>query len=297
MEVCFEDVTKDYKTQRAVEGLNMTLEEGVYGLLGPNGAGKSTLMKMLVCSLKPTKGIITCNGEDIQKNGRRYLAKIGYMPQQQEMYPYFTGRYFLSYMAALKGLTGKEVPDMIEELGSMVNLQEVLDRRIGSYSGGMRQRLLIAQALLGDPDLLILDEPTAGLDPKERIRIRNLISEHARGKIVLIATHVVQDIEFIADEIIMMKQGVMVTKGKPENLLENIRGKVYEISISLEEVNSLLSKYRVSAVVRDGNRVRIRFLAESDVPEGARQMEPDMEDYYLYLYDESPYKEENACSI
>lgn len=286
MVIRFDGVCKKYKNQIALKNMGVVLQEGIYGLLGPNGAGKSTFMKLLVGSLRPTAGCIFCDEEDISTMGKRYRMHIGYMPQQQEMYPYFTGRRFLSYMAALKGIPKAQVSQSIEEVAVKANLMEFLDRKIGGYSGGMKQRLLIAQALLGNPRVLVLDEPTAGLDPKERIRIRNLISENAQGKIVIIATHVVQDIECIADYIMMLKEGELAAEGSPEQLLLDIENYVWEMKLPVREAEAYFAGFRVSNIVRCKEGMRLRVISESIPNSEAVSAEPDLEDYYLYLYHE-----------
>lgn len=282
--IAFEHITKEYKKKTAVDDVSFVLSEGIYGLLGPNGAGKSTLMKMLVGNLQPTAGIITYDGTDIRRMGADYRRLIGYMPQQQEVYPYFTGRRFLLYMASLKGIGKQDIRAHIEELAEKVNLSDVLDKKIGSYSGGMRQRLLIAQALLGNPRVLVFDEPTAGLDPKERIRVRNLISENSAGKSVLIATHVVQDIEFIATRILMLRQGKMVDQGEPDVLVEKISGHVWETDVPLPEAHGYMEGKEISNIMRMDGRARIRLIAEKQPDDQAREVSPDLEDYYLYTY-------------
>ncbi len=191
MELKIENLVKDYGQNRALDNFNYTFTEGVYGLLGPNGAGKSTMMNIITDNLAATSGKITFDGEDIKKLGSEYLRQLGFMPQQQNLYPSFSGLRFMYYMAALKGLKKKEADEQIPKLIKMVNLAGHEDKKLGAYSGGMKQRILIAQALLGNPKILIMDEPTAGLDPKERIRIRNIISEVSRDKTVILATHVV----------------------------------------------------------------------------------------------------------
>lgn len=284
MSITFEHVTKQYKNKTAVDDVSFTLSEGIYGLLGPNGAGKSTLMKMLVGNLMHTTGSIKYDGADIYGMGADYRKLIGYMPQQQEIYPYFTGRRFLMYMASLKGIEKKDIHTHIEELARKVNLSDVLDRKIGSYSGGMRQRILIAQALLGDPKVLVFDEPTAGLDPKERIRVRNLISENSEGRTVLIATHVVQDIEFIATQILMIKQGKLIDQGEPETLVEKINGYVWETDVLLSDAREYMKDKEISNIMRTDGKARIRLIAKEQPDEMARNVTPDLEDYYLYTY-------------
>lgn len=207
-----ENITKKYGDKIALHPLSLSLSNGIYGLLGPNGAGKSTLMNIIADNLTPDSGTLYWNGEKINVLGREYRRILGYAPQQQGLYDSFTGRRFLSYMGALKNIPQKNLPDEINLNAERVNLTSVLDRKIGTYSGGMKQRLLIAQALLGNPELLIMDEPTAGLDPKERIRIREKIKELSEGKIILIATHVVSDIQSIAKEILILKSGELMAK-------------------------------------------------------------------------------------
>lgn len=225
MELKLEHISKEYKNTTALDDFSMTFSEGIYGLLGPNGAGKSTLMKLITRNIKPTAGEIYLDGTDIHTLKREYQRLIGYMPQQQAIYPFYTGRMFLAYMGLLKGVEKKVLNDEIEKYASKVNLLDVLDRKVGTYSGGIKQRLLIAQAFLGDSKIIIFDEPTAGLDPKERIHVRNLIHDNSAGKIILIATHVVQDIEDIASQIMLLKKGVLIEMAAPEILTGRITDK------------------------------------------------------------------------
>lgn len=204
------NITKEYGGRRALDGVSLTLKEGIYGLLGPNGAGKSTLMNIITGSLKPSSGEVLWEGKEIRGMGAAYRSLLGYAPQQQGLYDTFTGVRFLSYMAALKGIPKKKQKDEIRKALSYVNLKEKAALPIGTYSGGMKQRILAAQAILGDPRLVILDEPTAGLDPKERVRIRENIRRISRGKIILVSTHVVSDIQSIADKIILLRKGKVV---------------------------------------------------------------------------------------
>ncbi len=224
------DISKRYRDKLALTDIFLELDVGVYGLLGPNGAGKSTLMNIITGNLRPTGGRVLWNGTEIDALGAQYRALLGYAPQQQGMYDAFSGRRFLSYMATLKGIPGREQPEEIGRVLKRVNMTAEAGRPIGTYSGGMKQRLLIAQAILGDPKLIILDEPTAGLDPRERVRIRELISELSENRTVLVSTHVVSDIETIADEIILLKSGEIVDCGSVEELCE-IHG-----AASLEDV-------------------------------------------------------------
>lgn len=214
------NITKKYGEKTALEQVSMTLSEGVYGLLGPNGAGKSTLMNIITDNLKADQGEIIWNGQPISKLKKEYRSILGYAPQQQGLYETFTGKRFLSYMGALKEIPKKQMADEIQRVSSYVNLLNVIHKPIGTYSGGMKQRLLIAQAMMGNPQIMIMDEPTAGLDPKERVRIREKISQLAEGKIIMIATHVVSDIESIAKEVIVIKEGHMIAKDQVNVLCE-----------------------------------------------------------------------------
>lgn len=285
MELKIEGLNKSYGPTRALRDFTATLTPGVYGLLGPNGAGKSTLMNMIAGNLKPDTGSIQYNGRDIYRLGKEFRSVLGYMPQQQGLYDSFTGFRFLSYMAALKGMSKGEAKEQIMEAARMVYLTDVLNRRLGGYSGGMKQRILIAQAILGRPEILILDEPTAGLDPKERIHIRNLISGTSANKIVLWATHVVSDVEAIAREIILVKEGILLAKDTPQNLLRNIQGKVFELVVSQEQVEHVQSQYLVSNLTLSSKGMLIRILSEQE-PEGYpyEPVPPTLEEKYLYVF-------------
>lgn len=286
MELELQQVYKNYGKVCALENVSFTLKEGVYGLLGPNGAGKSTLMNMLVSNMAPTSGTIRFNGKDIFQLGRKYRKRIGYMPQQQEMYSYFKGYQFLEYMASLKGMNKKTAKERIAYAAYAVNLQEKLGQRIGSYSGGMKQRLLIAQAILDEPDVLVLDEPTAGLDPKERVRIRNLISDIAKNKIVMIATHVVQDIEYIANELVILKNGKLICKETPDRITAQLLGKVYEVICEESAVKEFMNAYLVTNLTRINGKVVLRMVSNTK-PLGLehKEVSPSIEDYYLYEFE------------
>lgn len=288
MELKINNLSKTYKkgAVKALDDFSITLTPGVYGLLGPNGAGKSTLMNIITDNLNADSGEVIYNGENIKKLGKDFRAVLGYMPQQQGLYDDFTLNRFLWYMAALKGLKRKEAKEKITKLLETVNLTDSAHKKLGAFSGGMKQRALIAQALLNEPEILILDEPTAGLDPKERIRIRNFISEIAKDKIVLISTHVVSDIEFIAKEIILLKEGHLVSHDTCENLAKGIADKVYEIEISQEDLLYFQNTYRVSNLYRNGDRIILRTVTDI-LPEGYKSTKasPTLEDLYLYVFE------------
>lgn len=216
--LCLNNIAKKYKDKIALEHVSLELDNGIYGLLGPNGAGKSTLMNIITGNIKPNDGQVLWDGHDIKILGSKYRSIIGYAPQQQGLYDTFTGKRFLSYMAALKGIPKKDMSREIDRVLEYVNMTEAADRAIGTYSGGMKQRILIAQAVLGNPKLIVLDEPTVGLDPKERVRIRERISELAGDKVILVSTHVVSDIEPIAGEVILIKSGSIIDKDTVGNL-------------------------------------------------------------------------------
>lgn len=282
------NISKTYKkgTVKALDDFSVTLTSGVYGLLGPNGAGKSTLMNIITDNLNSDSGEVLYDGEDIKKLGKDYRTVLGYMPQQQGLYDDFTLNRFLWYMAALKGLKKKEAKQKITSLLETVNLKESAHKKLGSFSGGMKQRALIAQALLNDPKILILDEPTAGLDPKERIRIRNFISEIAENKIVLISTHVVSDIEFIAKEIILLKSGQLVSHDTCNNLIKEIENKVFEVEINKDELKCFQETYRVSNLFHDDDKIIVRIV--TDIPPEnykVQPVKPTLEDLYLYVFE------------
>lgn len=253
-------LSKSYKKgKRALDQFTAALTPGVYGLLGPNGAGKSTLMNILAGNLKADSGQVLVDGTSVWEMGAAYREILGYMPQQQGLYDNFTALEFLRYFASLKGIPKKEAKKRIAHLLSVVNLEEAKNRKLGGFSGGMKQRVLLAQALLNDPKILILDEPTAGLDPKERIRIRNYISEISQDKIILLATHVVSDVECIAREILLIKDGVLLARERPEELMEQMDGKVWEVGVPSELLPVLEKECLVTNVhmTKDGPKVRI----------------------------------------
>ena len=283
MKLELDGLTKNYKDKVALDHISFSFTPGIYGLLGPNGAGKSTMMNLITDNLVPTGGRVLLDGKSIGELGGGYRKLLGYMPQQQNIYPDLSLRRFLYFMASLKGLSKSDAENDIGRYVKMVNLEDALGKKLGAFSGGMKQRALIAQALIGNPGILILDEPTAGLDPKERIRVRNLISEVARDKIVIIATHVVTDVEFIAKEIVMLSGGKILRSGSPTKLLTELEGKVWNITVTDEELASVNERYKVSNISRDGESVIARVVGS--VPDGRRReaVRPNLEDLYLYL--------------
>lgn len=285
------NITKSYKNNLALNSFTITLCPGIYALLGPNGSGKSTLMNIITDNLKADSGEITYTSDDgltenILKMGVRFREKLGFMPQYPGLYPNFTVERFMWYMAALKGLPKEKAKKDIPEILAAVELDDVPKRKIGALSGGMKQRLTLAQAVLGDPEILILDEPTAGLDPKQRIAIRNYISKIAFNKIVIIATHVVSDIEFIARDIIMLKKGVIVDNAPPHELTKKIEGKVWNVPCLESEVQSMQDTFRVTNIARDdeSGNVSLRVLSDEKPSEDSKIVTPTLEDYYLYIF-------------
>ena len=295
MELQLEHLSKTYGTVQALKDISYTFKPGIYGILGANGAGKSTMINLITDNVARDNGSaggsILYDGQDILKLGSRFRGIIGYMPQQQGFYEDFSPKAFLRYMAEIKGIKGKNengqtVKEQIDELLEVVNLTGVAYKKIGGFSGGMKQRVLLAQALLGDPDILILDEPTAGLDPKERIAIRNYIAELSRNKIILFATHVVSDIECIADYVLLLKKGEIIAMGTPVELIEKMHGKVAEITCTLDEVGKLQEKYHIGNIRQRKNGIALRLVGD-ELPDEAVMVDEniDLEDVYLYYFE------------
>ena len=309
MELILKNLKKTYGNVKALKGINYTFTPGVYGILGSNGAGKSTMINLITDNVKRDKNggeILFCDDNsdtaeavDILKLGSKFRSFIGYMPQQQGYYADFTPKAFLKYMADIKGVKKKEIVDnngsksyisvneQIDKLLEIVNLTDAAYKRIGGFSGGMKQRVLLAQALLGNPKILILDEPTAGLDPKERIHIRNYIAKLSKDRIILFATYVVSDIECIADKVILLKEGQIIEAGSPVQLIDKVYGKVGEINCQLEDVDNLQKKYRVGNIRQRRNGLALRIVGDT-LPEmaAACSNDIDLEDVYLYYFGE-----------
>ena len=282
MKLVIDKVSKKYgRGTLALRGFSLELGPGVLGLLGPNGAGKTTLMSILATITRATEGTVTWNGADLAANPDALRAVLGYLPQDFGVYPNLNAVEFLEYLAAVKGLDGAAARRRIDELLNLVNLTDVRKRPLGGYSGGMKQRVGIAQALLNDPQLLIVDEPTAGLDPEERVRFRNLLSELSGEHIVILSTHIVSDVEATATAIALISQGTLVAHASPEELLGQVEGRVWEWVLPSVELNAAKQKYLISNTTRRSDGVHARVLA-SDAPAGAVPTLPNLEDAYLY---------------
>jgi ABC-2 type transport system ATP-binding protein len=277
-------VGKQYPTKNwGLREFSLEIGPGVLGLLGPNGAGKSTLMRILATITKATMGVVTWNGIDIAKSPNELRAVLGYLPQDFGVYPNLSAIEFLEYMAAIKGLDSKSAKRRIDELLQVVNLVEAAKRPLGGYSGGMHQRVGIAQALLNDPQLLIVDEPTVGLDPEERVRFRNLLSDLSGERIVILSTHIVSDVEATATQIVLIAKGRLLRKGAPEDLLKVLENKVWEWTGTSEELVTLKQKYIVSETIRKSDGVQVRVVSDSKPEANARNIAPNLEDAYLYF--------------
>lgn len=286
MIITFENITKRYKGNCALNNFSAQLHEGVYGLLGANGAGKTTLINILVGILSSDSGRILIDGKDTRALGKNFLSQIGYMPQYPIFYRDFTVMDFLGYMCALKGIAPDEGKKRATELLRVVNLLDAGGKKIGALSGGMRQRVGIVQAMLGDPKILILDEPTAGLDPSERIRFRNLISRFAQGRTILLATHIVSDVECIAKEIILLKEGALIVQGTPGELERSMEGRVWDVTANAEGALCLADAYCVSNMKQQGEHYSLRIVHEGMPLEGAQPASPNLEDVFLYHFGE-----------
>lgn len=277
------DLNKTFKTKTAVRDVNVSLAHGVYGLLGENGAGKTTLMRMLCGILAPTSGSILCDGTPIRQLGGDYRILLGYLPQEFGYYKDFTAQRFLHYMAALKALPEEYARDRIDELLELVGLSAEKKNKLKTFSGGMIRRIGIAQALLNDPEILVLDEPTSGLDPGERVRFRNIISSLGKHRLVLLSTHIVSDVEYIADKILLMKDGSLIHVGDESLLLNKAAGRVWKCLIPETDVDLLDRQYVISNLRHQRQAVELRIVSEEKPTPDAQPVEPTLEDAYLYL--------------
>ncbi len=277
-------VGKKFGDFSVLQDIQLEFSNGVYGLLAPNGAGKTTLIKMLTTLLHPTKGEILYNGQDVYSMGEKYRDLIGYLPQQFGFYKNYNPHQYLQYLAALKGISKKEANEKIPNLLKLVALDDAIKKKMGKFSGGMIQRVGIAQAMLNDPKILILDEPTAGLDPKERVRFRNLLSDLARDRIVILSTHIVSDVESIANEIIMIKNERVLYKDSIQTICLQLDGKVYETEMDFELVERFRREYLSLSERQENGKMKIRFIAVKDSDKAWKQVRPTLEDVFLYQY-------------
>ena len=286
MELTLQNITKKYERALVLNDISLTLKPGIYGLLGANGAGKTTLFRIICRLMEPTHGSIKFNGKNVNQQAEAYRTNLGFLPQDFSYYPDFTGMRFMLYIAALKGLNNTVAKKRSLELLKQVGLEEMKDIKIRKYSGGMKQRLGIAQAMLNNPQILILDEPTVGLDPKERVKFRKLISSSANNKIVILSTHIVADVEYIADEIIVLKKGMILNKGTTDILLKEIQNHVWECFVNMDQINLFEDKFIVSNRKYTENGAVLRIVSTNQPALNAKKVEPSLEDLYLYYFRE-----------
>lgn len=284
MELTIQSLTKQYGSNLAVDHFSVVFTEGIYGLLGANGSGKTTLMRMMCGLLKPTSGEILLDGVGIQSLGESYRELLGYLPQNFGYYPDFTAWDFMMYLSSLKGLAKITAKERCGELLEKVGLFDVRKKKIKTYSGGMRQRLGIAQSLINDPKILILDEPTAGLDPKERAKFRNIVSGYSTGKIILLSTHIVSDVEYIADQIMIMKHGQLSQQDYADHICDKISRFVWSCEVSSDKVENYSKRFVISNLKHTGEKVELRIVSETRPCENAGNVPPNLEDLYLYHF-------------
>ena len=294
MELELKNLTKTFRDMTAVDHMTYTMTNGVYGLLGVNGAGKTTLMRMLCTLLAPTEGEILWNGQDIYAMGGDYRRLLGYLPQDFGYYPDFTVHDYLMYIASIKGLRPAAARKRAQQLLGQVGLLKVKNKKMKKLSGGMKRRAGIAQAMLNDPEILILDEPTAGLDPNERIRFRNLLSELAKERLVLLSTHIVSDVEYIAGRILLMEEGKIRASGTAQELISGMAERVWCVSVRQSETSRFMKKYTVSNMKLTPNGVELRILSGQCPAEGARQERAGLEDLFLSYFGERSGEEDDG---
>lgn len=297
MELELINLTKSFGSFTAVDHMNLTMTNGVYGLLGVNGAGKTTLMRMLCTLLRPTSGNISCNGKDIFKMDGEYRKLLGYLPQDFGFYPEFTVQDYLLYIAAIKGIRPAPARKKVQELIPRVGLSKAAGKKMKKLSGGMKRRAGIAQAMLNNPKILVLDEPTAGLDPNERIRFRNLISELSEERLVLLSTHIVSDIEYIANKIWLMKDGALVQEGTAQQVINSMPEKVWHCRVDHAEISKAMKRFKVSNMKSEPQGALLRIISPERPFSNAVSAEPSLEDVFLYYFGEQPGKEKAGESL
>ncbi len=281
MSLHLDGIGKQYGDEWALREVTLRLDSGVVGLLGPNGAGKSTLMRIITTVIQPTTGEIRWNGADVGDDPSAIRDSVGYLPQSFGVYDDLTAREFLDYLAAVRGVAAAD--ERIDDLLSLVNLETASDSRLGGFSGGMRQRVGIAQALLSDPDLLVVDEPTVGLDPTERVRFRNVLAELAEDRVVVLSTHIVSDVEVTADDIVLLNGGRVIAHERPGTLLDSVAGAVWEWTVDDDALAGIKAEYTVSSTARRHDGVAVRVVAEDRPTPDAAAADPTLEDAYLHV--------------
>jgi ABC-type multidrug transport system ATPase subunit len=283
MELTTDHLGKRYGQHWALRELSLRCQPGLLGLLGPNGAGKTTLMRMIATLLDPTEGTIAWNGQDIRRHGEALRLVLGYLPQDFGIYPEFTGRQFLRYLAAMKCLPTPLARRRVDEVLEIVAMEQVADRKLPTYSGGMKQRIGIAQALLNDPELLMVDEPTAGLDPTERVRFRTLLASLTSDRVIILSTHIISDVEAVANRLVILQEGRMLVDTTPEALLTRVAGQVWSVTTDQATAMRLQASYQVSTMVNQLGGVTLRMISATRPHEGAVAVDPTLEEAYLLV--------------